>query len=86
MGKYVNKDDVTHLYRRVLGQTEKVKQEINDSLPKVETDGGIDTMFDTYYDPETETIVFGEGCARYDEETGGIIVEGAVVNDTIFIS
>ena len=86
MGKYVNKDDVTHLYRKVLGQTEKVKQEINDSLPKVETDGGIDTMFDTYYDAEQEAIVFGEGCARFEEETGSLYIEGAVSGDELIIS
>lgn len=45
---------------------------------------GVDTMFDTSVDETEERIVFGDGCARVIGET--LIIEGAVVNDTIIIS
>ena len=51
-----------------------------------ETDGAIDTLFDTEYDEANAKITFGAGCASWDDETGTLTVEGQLVGDTIYIS
>ena len=51
-----------------------------------ETDGAIDTLFDTEYDEDEDMIVFGAGCASFDSVTGILTIEGQLVGDTIVIS
>ena len=53
---------------------------------KIETEGGVDTLFDTYYDDENKTIVFGSGCAYYDQSKRTLAIEGAVKGRTLVIS
>lgn len=60
-------------------------QELEEQLV-LETEGGVDTLFDTSYDSENEMIVFGNGCAEYEAETDTIVIEGAVEGDTVVVS
>lgn len=57
---------------------QKFHELLKEELPR-ETDGAIDTMFDTEFDEATGQLKFGEGCASMDEETGVLTIEGAVV-------
>lgn len=68
-------------------------QERLDQLSEWESDGAIDTLFATAYVSSTEEIDFGgtpqnpTTCAHFDTEDDTILViEGAVVDDTIIIS
>ena len=51
---------------------------IDELVHPLETDGGVDTLFDTEYDAENERIVFGDGCASFDATSGILSIEGAV--------
>lgn len=57
-----------------------------DEKVRIESDAAIDTLFDTYYDPVEQCIVFGAGCASFDSVTGILTIEGQLVGDTIVIS
>ena len=56
----------------------KAGKDYTDKKTILETDGGIDTLFDTEYDEEHSRIVFGTGCAEFDSSTGILTIEGAV--------
>lgn len=52
--------------------------------PGIESDGAINTLFDTYV--ENKKVIFGTGCASMDETTGILTVEGAVLGHKLIIS
>lgn len=56
----------------------KAGKDYTDKKTMLETDGGIDTLFDTDYDAENARIVFGADCASFDSESGILNIEGAV--------
>ena len=57
-----------------------------DEKVRIESDAAIDTLFDTYYDPVEQCIVFGAGCASFDATTGTLEIAGTFEDDTIVIS
>ena len=91
MGKYLDKPGVTHLYRRLMGGVSEAIEDAIESIPDFESDGAIDTLFDTEYKASmtveqggqqvtvTDVIHFGNGCASFDEDTGIMKVEGAAI-------
>lgn len=75
--KYLDKDGVSYLWGKI---KDKVEDTI-DELPPYETQGGVDTLFDSEVDEEEDCLNFGNGCASYDNATQTLIIEGAVVWD-----
>lgn len=71
-------DGVQDLYVKDAEAREQIEN-IELSLPDFESDGAIDTMFDTEFDTATGQLKFGAGCASMDESTGVMTIEGAVV-------
>lgn len=80
--KVLNKKGLSKYDENIKAYIEKVKRE---SFLR-ESDGAIDTLFDTYYDETEQAIHFGTGCAEYDEQTGALNIHGAVKDGAIYIN
>ena len=80
--KVLSKGGLTRYDENIKAYIEKAKKE---SFLR-ESEGAVDTLFDTYYDDSEQAIHFGQGCAEYDEQTGILNIHGAVRDGAIHIS
>ena len=78
MKEYLDRDGLEYYHS-------KLKDKFAEKKP-YETDGGVDTLFDTEYDATNQRINFGSGTAQYVSETQTLVIEGAVVGDLLVVS
>ena len=82
--KYLDILDGVAIYKNAKSYTDDQIE----AIAPYETAGGINTLFDTEVDETNEILMFlaGNSSADYDGDEKMLIVEGAVIGDTLIIS
>ena len=82
--KYLDILDGVEIYKKAKGYTDSQV----DAIAPYETEGGINTLFDTEVDETNEILEFAVGneSASIDTANKILTVEGAVIGDTLIIS